>query len=234
MEPYVEAQGTASHMPLAIIDDDPDERESFAELVKDAGFQPVLIEGRHTNVRNLYEALMEKKVQGALCDHRLSNRGFAQFNGAEFVAHCYEKHLPAFLVTHFENQDADVHIRLYRRKIPVLLPRDKAEPEVIYDAVQRCRAEISGNIAPVRQPHRTLLEIVARTDDARVPVVDAFIPAWNPRQAIRFPTSLAGELEPRLQPGAFFFARVNIEADRSEDLFLVDFEVAEEPDGDGL
>ncbi len=81
-----------------------------------------------------------------------------------------------------------------------------------------------------------LLRITNVTDESNEKVVDAIIPSWNPRWAVRFPVSLIpSDLHDKLAPDIAFFAQVNIGAEKSEDLYFREFELVPEPvDDDGL
>ena len=78
-----------------------------------------------------------------------------------------------------------------------------------------------------------LLRITNITDESNEQVVDAIIPSWNPRWAVRFPVSLIPSgFHDILAPDVAFFAQVNIGAERSDDLYFREFELAPEPDDD--
>jgi hypothetical protein len=144
--------------------------------------------------------------------------------------------VPAVLVTQFTEMDAGDSIRRWRRYVPVLLERDAVEPDDIVRGFERCLAELRGESLPDRRPRRALLRVEDVMEDASGTVVDAVVPQWNPRKAIRFPaTLLPPELRTSLTKGARFLAMVNTGAERSEDLFFYDFEMAPDPNPeDGL
>jgi len=86
---------------IAIIDDDKNLAELTAWEVEEAGYQPFLLDNRH--FRNVSElvSLIRENAQGAVCDHRLSNSGFANFYGAELVANLYDCKFPSLLITQY-------------------------------------------------------------------------------------------------------------------------------------
>lgn len=226
---------------IAIINDDPDEIDVWNLLVKEAGFHPVPIPrphgGPYTDIGTLVDRV-ESAAKWAICDHRLSRGNLAQFFGAQAVAELNRrKHTPALLVTEYDKIDADVSIRLYRERIPVLVPAQRFDqPEVVAVSLKTCAAEIlQGEIPIHRRPWRTLVEISNRTTESDQEVLDALIPAWNPRVQIRFPLELiTEELRASAQPEARFFAQVNIGAENEEDLFLFGFEPTPEPLTEGF
>jgi hypothetical protein len=109
----------------------------------------------------------------------------------------------------------------------VLLSKDDLDPRSLIDALSKCRAELSGDVVQSRRARRTLVRI----DDVATDFVDAFVPAWNPNLAIRFPISLLpAEFQATLKSNQRFFAKVNTDAEKPEDLFLEAFEPAPEVD----
>jgi CheY-like chemotaxis protein len=214
---------------VAIVDDDLSQAEVMGELVSDAGYEPMIIRGpRFERVDDLVGKIRES-ADAAVCDHRLQPRGFAGFNGAEAVAALFEMSVPSILVTQFIDIDADVSIRRWRRHVPVLLSRDEADPNRILRGLTECARELRGEHSASRRPWRTLILVDETNQESGEQVVDAHIPSWNPHQAVRFPAALVPSGLP-LTAGACLFAKVNIGADRAEDLYLFDFESAPHPE----
>jgi hypothetical protein len=228
---------------IAVINDDSDEADVWNLLIAEAGYRPVIIHrpttGPYNNPQSLVERI-ESTAKWAICDHRLNLKGggFAQFFGAEAVAKLnHRRHTPALLVTEYDQIDADVSIRLYRKEVPVLVPAQSFDsPEVLSSALRACAAEvIEGKVPMHRRPWRTLIEISNRTTESDREVLDALIPGWKPRVQIRFPLELIGEqLRSTAQAESRFFAKVNTGAEGAEDLFLYDFEAAPEPIEEGF
>jgi hypothetical protein len=114
-------------------------------------------------------------------------------------------------------------IRPYRKKIPVLLSKDEVDSESLLVALGQCKAELDGNVPTSRRPQRTLVRI----DDVTQDLVVAFVPGWNPNQAVRFPRCVVPEpYRSALQPDDRFFTNVNIDAEKADDLFFENFEPA--------
>lgn len=219
---------------IAIIDDDKTEAE-IAELeVESAGFEPFVIsKGPFNKIEDLTNEILGK-AQGALCDHRLSHSGLANFSGAKLVAHLYDLKVPAILITQYADIDNGISIRNWRDKIPVLLSRDEADASSIAYGFERCLHELQGNIPDTRKPHRTLLRIVDIGKESGQKVIDAIIPGWNPHRAVRFPAILLPKHihKSHLKEGTYLFAQINIGAQKSSELYFKDFEIATEPDAD--
>jgi CheY-like chemotaxis protein len=227
---------------VAIINDDPSERDVWSLQIEEAGYQPLVIQqptgGSFDTVQELL-ALVEGHAKWAVCDHRLSPRGMAQFVGAEAVATLNQRRqTPALLVTTWSKIDVDVSIRLYRSNVPVMLSADEfQDPVIIQSQLNACfREVVERQVPPHRIARKTLVRIETRTSETGVEVVDAVIPGWNPNTKIRFPLALIDErLRDHVRGGAFFSAYVNRGAEREEDLFLERFELAPEVNpNDGL
>lgn len=217
---------------VAIIDDDQHEANVMSVLVEDAGFKPKILENRFDSPRELAEAI-RNEAQAAVCDHRLRHHDYARFDGAALVAQLYELRIPSLLVTQFINIDADVSIRRWRHRVPALLRRDEADSERIRQGLMVCFQELAGNPPPDRKPWRTMVRVEGIGRESGEDVIDAIVPSWNPREAVRFPCSLLPtQLRGDVQEGFRLLARVNIGAKDATDLFLYDFERAPEPDSD--
>jgi hypothetical protein len=217
---------------IAIVDDDDQLAETSKWDVEGAGYNAIVIRnGFFENIDALIKRIIDE-ADGAICDHRLSPRGFASFLGADLVARLYDLNVPALLITQFF-QDTDVSIRTHRRKIPVLLRRDMANYEAIKVGLEYCVAELDGNFSVEREPVRTLLQIAGTTEEAGEEVCDVFIPGWNPQVSVRFPKLIISEdLRPSAVEGNFLFAKVNVGAKREEDIYFFDFEPAPTPSED--
>jgi hypothetical protein len=212
---------------IAIVDDNAQTAESVRYQVEDAGFIPWIFPGNAGSVEWTVSVIKEN-AQAAICDHRLSPLGFANFDGAELAAMLIRDGIPAVLISQFVDQDYDVSIRRWRAMVPSLLSRDECRPETIKDALELCRREMRGDVEPGRRKHRTLLRIASIQNEADERVIDAILPAWNRMQAVRFPITL---IPPNLQSlvglGEYFIAYVNLAAKRPEDLYLEKFEKPE-------
>lgn len=212
---------------VAIIDDKRADADYMGELLRDAGYDPVILATPFGELADLV-ALVRERADAAVCDHRLG--GLAPFTGAEAVARLFEAQVPAVLVTQYVNTDADVPIRHWRHRVPVLLSRAEADSDRIRQGLAACAREIHGQYPAGRRPWRTLVQVDGAAQESGEDVVEARIPAWSPMEIVRFPASMvAPDLRARLVPGGCLFAKVNIGAERPEDLFLQDFEAAPEP-----
>jgi len=220
----------------AIVDDEEILAEATGWEVEEAGFKPwLIVDGSFKQVSDL-ASYIAQNAQYALCDHRLAHYGLANFPGARLVAALYDLKIPSLLITQYTEIDADVSIRRYRRKIPVLLSRDEANASNIKKGIEDCVLELDGRVPSTRIPHRTLLNITNITSESNEDVIDVIIPSWNRHKAVRLPTSLISqELHSALAVDSWLFAHVNTGAEKSDDLYFEQFELAPElDDEDGL
>lgn len=209
---------------IAVIDDNGQAAEAVGYTLEDAGFTPWIFPGT-AETAEAAAIKIQENADAAICDHRLSPLGLANFDGAELAAILIEKQIPAVLISQFVSQDYDVSIRRWRAKVPSLICRDEFRAETIKDALELCRREISGEIFPERRKHRTLLRIADIQNEANEQVIDAILPAWNRQRAVRFPLTMVPKKHHHLvQKGQYLIAYVNLGALRPEDLFLEEFE----------
>lgn len=232
-------------MKIAIIDDEYRSRETLAETLELVGFETFIVENSFNEVDELVQYI-KNNAQAAICDHRLSDHGLAQFTGAELMPSLYKNKFPFLLITQYTDQDINDSIRKYRDKIPIVLKREELID--LYDintignkikkGLETCSQEFQNIMSSSRRPHRTFIHIVNISNG----LVDAFVPSWNPYHAVSFPVSLIPEeispnIESRLKQkeDTWLIACVNTGADKADDLYFTKFEVAPElDDNDGL
>ncbi|MBW4576087.1 MAG: hypothetical protein KME08_12470 [Aphanothece sp. CMT-3BRIN-NPC111] len=216
---------------IAIVDDEENLAEATSWEVEEAGFKPwVIVENSFIQVEDL-ASYIAKNAQYAVCDHRLSPYGLANFYGSELVAILYDFKIPSILITQYTDMDIDVSIRKHRRKIPIILDRENVNSLSLKTGIEDCILEINGRISRQRKPYRTLVRVEGISEEAGEKVIDAIIPGWNPRRAVRFPASIIPEaLHSKLATDVRLVAHVNIGANSSEDLYFDKFELAPEPD----
>jgi len=223
---------SANSMDVAIIDDNPRDAVATQLTVEDAELTPWLVErdpaiqrfGKETGMKRIARRILER-AEAAVCDHRLRPGGFAPFDGAELVAFLISKSLPAILISQFVDQDYDVSIRHWRAMLPSVLSRDEFRVDTFKAALEVCRNEIRGIFTPQRRRHRVLIRVVDIQNEANQKVVDAIIPSWSRKTAVRFPSVIVPQrLHQRLVINGYLIAQVNLGANRPEDLFFDKFE----------
>ena len=227
-------------MAVAVVDDSADAVKALSITLEDADLVPRAIGGGFNSIDAAVE-FIHASTQAAVCDHRLSAGGYANFYGAQLVAELYAERHPAVLLTQYADVD-QLSIREFRDRIPVLLSRDEAESDNIVQSLNICKDEIDGKIMPSRMPWRTLVRFESKYRIGAFEAVDAVIPGWDPHQTVGIPiTLLPGDIRTVVDSrvdsdlGIRTFAYVNIGAESKIDLFMYGFEMATTPRAnDGL
>jgi len=98
---------------------------------------------------------------------------------------------------------------------------------VLTPAFHACEREVlHADLATSRRPRRAIVLVNDILDQRRQKIVEAFVPQWNPHEAVGFPLELVpADLRPKVQPGTTLLASVNIDAESSADLFFGEFEL---------
>jgi hypothetical protein len=137
------------------------------------------------------------------------------------------------LVTDYTAPDIN-SIRVYRRRIPVLVPGSELRPERIAQGFQQIDQEVIEKQVPLaRRPRRALVEIHELVEGPRGRLLTAFVPRWREHEAIVIPEELIpADIRANLKKGTILLASINTEAERSEDLFFEDFELTPDEDLD--
>lgn len=167
---------------------------------------------------------IQSTTQAVVSDHHLQKlAAYATFNGAEFVAACYDRGFPAILCTRWMDADRN-EIRSYRRKIPVAIQPNKLDPDVLRRGYEVFIDERRGRYIAAREPHRTLLKVVdfIRPDekDASVGVI---VSGWDPETVVEIPLSwLPKPIRDEFLSGnkKYLRAEVNLGADQLHELFF--------------
>ena len=214
-----------------------------AGIAEEANLLPSIIsedDGSFGSTEKLLERVRANSCAAVICDHRLSQTGFARFTGAEFVASLFRERIPAVLLSTFSSIDSETSIKLHKAQIPSLLTRSALGPDELVAALRRCESELAGNVPPERQLWRTLVRIEGISEESDIPVADAIVHTWDPDDAIRFPLDLIEDTSIRKAVAETnrlplrLFAMVNVGCRDESDLFLKAFEWAPEPDMDRL
>lgn len=208
---------------VALLDDDPNVRLTYAEQVIDANLEPVPENSDHLGTLTEYMS-RERRADAALTDYNLYSANYAAFNGAQLVEALYDVHFPAVLCTRFEKTHVE-QIRPLRRKIPVILTPDTLNQDSLLMGLEDCVLELQGNFKVWRRPWRTQVHFLDEPLDELDGTLLASVPGWGLSEAIRvrvadLPTHLRG----LVGPGVRCHASVNLGAESAEDLYLCDWE----------
>lgn len=208
---------------IAVVDDDAEDRSILAEELHGWGYQSVTLDGSYSNVASLVQEITSKQSNFVICDNHLKHAGYARFSGIEAVSELHKLHIPSILITQYQDTD-DMLLKLSRIDLPVVLDKGDLDQEQVGQALEKCHAELDGNPASDRRPHRVLVTVDSH-NSSRVVV---FVDAWNPHEAVAFPTELLGCLSAHLSEGLQLLAEINIGATHSRELFFTNFELAPE------
>ncbi len=226
-------------MKVAVVDDKEFQARTVARVVKDAGMMPSIItEGQRefTRAQDLMDLVVSQECAAVVCDHRLYERPFASFVGAELVARSFRMQIPGVLLSTYASEDARTSIRLHRADIPSVVHWETLDLEPLRDGLLRCLDEIGGWIEPEREPWRVMVRVSRVTQEASGPTVWAVMHTLDPDREVQFPHALIKD--PRISnllPVGFegemrLFADVNVECLDEDDLFFKEFELAPDPD----
>lgn len=206
---------------IQIIDDDPRVREAYEYSVEELNVSPVLADGPLPTIDRFVEHSREV-ADAAICDFQLRVKNYASFNGAETVALMYRNQFPAVLCTRYEQANID-EMRRHRRYIPVLLRPDELNPESITKGLEACLKEFNNEYPSSRKPWRTLIRVEDVDNDNGFFYV--VIPAWDQNQVIRIlKKDVPKYIQERLVEASRFHARVNIGANRHQDIYFYEWE----------
>lgn len=213
-------------LALAVVDDNPAARGTMTEELEEFGIAVDALDGPFHSKEAAYQALRRGRSQGLVCDYQLDQHDYAQFNGAEFVAYCYDQKFPGVLVTRYSS-DMVTEIRPWRHLIPALLtPRELTDDvEHVQKIFDKCMREVLlGEFSPDRRPWQTLLRIENVDSTSRNALV--IIPAWDAPggdNGVKLPFSMfPANLLPQLKEGSRFFGMVNLGAEKHEDVYIKD------------
>jgi FixJ family two-component response regulator len=220
--------------PVSVVDDTAEDADLTAALVREAGFEPIVITPPLPSIELLLDRI-SKHSRALVCDHRLADRAHVNYYGAEVVAKSNEINVPAILITTYADVEA-YSIRLWRSRIPRLLRRGReSDPDTIVEALIQAGGEVIGHYEPERKAYRTVVRIENLRSVEGTRVAEVVISAWNPSEVVEIPLALLGEHGSKTDDelrGRRFMAYVNIYAETADQLYFRDFEPAPEiPEG---
>lgn len=206
---------------ILIVDDDPEARDAFSEIITDMGLIPICELGPLDDLE-AFVKLVPKKADAVFADYRLKPRNYAVFEGDFLVANCFRHDIPAVLCTSYEAADFMLDRKLVR-EIPVLLRNTNPEPDDIEGALEKCISELQGHVTPSRRPWRSLVRVYDIDIDRGFFYV--IVPGWDARAKIRLDLeNVPGEIQELVKPGKRFHAQVNIGAKSAYELYFDEWE----------
>ena len=211
---------------VRVVDDKPERRRTVARDLVDMNVMPLPLDEKTADIDQFVEKVMAG-AQAAVTDQELLPGNYAPCRGAELTKLCYDLRFPVVLVTRFKESIQD--LRPYRPWIPVLLHPNEADPDRLALAFEVCYHEIHGEMGPQRRPWPAYVQVehVAREDGR----VSAVIPAWAPpddggEEGIQlFRPMFSTEVWEKVKEGDILMAKVNLGAERHEDLYLTEIRI---------
>lgn len=211
---------------VAIVDDDEKDAQVIRLLLEDLDLNPIIFEKLDADLKSMARRVRDS-ADVVVCDHRLSVRSDVAYTGAALVADLTLAQFPAVLVTQFNEVDCQTTLRLHRRQIPVVLPRQKLGHEELREGLSRSIEEATGTLPSWRRPWRTLVQVVGRARGGSGELIEALLPGWRAHEVVQFPLELIPPgLRDSVKDDMFLFASVNVGAESASDLYLTDFEMA--------
>lgn len=202
---------------VAVIDDEPDGRDTIIDLLGEHHFEPVAILGPFGSDLDRLIAEVDRADPGfVICDHRLTAKQYATFTGLQVVERLIENKRPAMLITTFKEPDL-IALRAARPRVPVIKGRDGFNYEEVSHLREIVRLEIAEQPVASRKPHR----VVLRVADVRLNDIDIVVPSWNREHAFILPKAqLAGTVRGAVRKGDYLLGDVNIGATSEDEIYF--------------
>ncbi len=208
---------------VAICDDNQGTREALVDTIAAMDALPDRLESRAEGPLCLHEALEFVRGRGTtalLCDYLLKHRAYADFNGDELVAKCYDLRIPAVLCSQWAKEDIE-DIRPLRSKIPALLLSEDLDEDAVMWGLETCIREMTSDYEPHRRPWRALV----RVEDIADEYAYLILPSWPHREGVKLPLqALPESIRKTVEVGARYFAHVNVGAESASDLYFTNWE----------
>jgi CheY-like chemotaxis protein len=202
---------------VAVIDDEPDGRDTIVDLLGEQHFEPIPIIGPFGSDIDRLIAEVDRADPGfVICDHRLTAKQYATFTGLQVVERLIESKRPAMLITTFQEPDL-IALRAARSRIPVIKGRDGFQYEQVIRFREIVRRELADQPVASRKPHRVILRVA----DVRTRDIDIVVPSWNRDHAFILPKmQLANAVRNAVRKGDYLLGDVNIGATHEDEIYF--------------
>ena len=222
---------TPQKQKIAIADDNLSYLVQKSQIVQMAGFEPLQLRGQYHAIQDLLDEVRNGKAEALVCDHKLSEGNYANFDGVEVVAALYNSHTPALLVTDYVDSDLD-SIRRYRRKVPVLIRGGSFTQSAIKKGLKDWQEEVINHNIPLhRRARRAVIMIDDIIEGPKGRTLTIFVPRWREHEAISISEDIIPQnLRKDLKKGNVLTASINTDTELREDLFFEDFRLVPDED----
>ena len=176
---------------VAIVDDHRQTRDRLASYARTGGLEPFVFEERLPSVASLVGKARKMGAKYAVCDHRLFERHYQTFYGAEAVAGFYDSgSIAPILLTGYEREDAETSIRKYRRKDTGFASFKGALAGQAHkrNSATRRRETVKGIVPPERQPCPAVMTVTELDTVGKETLVRVIIAQWSPDEDGWLPT----------------------------------------------
>ena len=215
-------------LSVGIIDDSREDAEMLEDHLRDAGYEVGLV--RLSSVAEEICDEVQHNYSAAICDHVLRHGSPFREDGASLAASLFRRGVPVILVSARLEGHSGASIRPYRRHLPAVLSRLEIDDVRIKAAFAECVEELGGHLSSKRRPHRTIIRVEDCFMERKL--ADVVVHGWDSRMVVPMsleflpPATLAGIVR-----GAQLIADVNLGADRAEELYFDNVELAPSIDG---
>jgi CheY-like chemotaxis protein len=202
---------------VVVIDDDDDGRDTLIDSLGDHHYEGVSIVGRYGNdIDRLLHEIEASNPRFVICDHRLTAKQYATFNGLQVVERLIELKRPAMLLTTYQEPER-IALREARWRVPVIKGRDRFSVDEVPALFDIVRSEIAEEPVASRKPHRVLLRVEAVRDAD----IDVVVPSWNRDHAfVLTKRSLGDKVRGVVKGGDYLLGDVNIGATAEDELYF--------------
>lgn len=202
---------------VAVIDDEPDGRDTIVDLLGEQHFEPIAIMGPFGSDIDRLIAEVDKADPGfVICDHRLTAKQYATFTGLQVVERLIERKRPAMLLTTFQEPDL-IELRAARPRVPVIKGRDGFSFEEVSRLREIVQLEIADQPVNSRKPHRVIL----RVEGVRASDIEIVVPSWNRDHAFVLPKrQIAEAVRDAIKKGDYLLGDVNIGAPSEDEIYF--------------
>jgi|JI9StandDraft_1071089.scaffolds.fasta_scaffold166571_2 hypothetical protein len=217
---------------IAVFEDHEEQRDRYADAVRAMGMEPFRVD-TPPPLSEIAAFLHDNRITGVISDHRLKEKHYSPYLGAELLETCYGLRIGAVLLTSYTHRDANTTLRLYRRWLPCVFDPDKlSNPALeIKAALERADAEARKGLVPAqREPFRAVMTVTRTELQGNLQMVKVLIGQWRPNTEVAFPFEMIPvEMRHHVKPNHLLIAQVNLDAENPDDLYFEKFEL---PDAD--